>query len=240
MLEIILKIYFTVGIRGITNKGKLHSTKQKMNEIKKRDYGVFIIEALGSNDLIEGEYLYDVLRAAKVLVELRMVNCKEEFENAIVEFDHYNYRYLHISCHGLKNAIGFDLVNEQITLLDLSRIIKGKMQNRRISLSICHSGRREIAETFIKDGAYSVISHPDAVDANRASLFWTNFYLLMNDEDKWKMKRKHILQFLKSFTKILKIPIHYYSFIREEWKQNLKRVSIDSNGIAKGQKLKVK
>ncbi len=205
-----------------------------------RDYGVFIIEAIGSNDLLEGEILSDILNAAKVFVEIRQVSNKREFRDAINEYDQFNFRYLHISCHGIRDQIGFNLVNQNMNLQELEAIISGKMQNRRVSLSICHSGRTEIAAVFIKNGAYSVISHPDAVDQHRALIFWSSFYLLMNDEDKWKMKRKHILNFLKSHTKLLRIPIHYYSFNRADWKQNFKRVMIDSKGIAKGQKLKIK
>lgn len=206
----------------------------------KRDYGVFIIEALGSQDLVEGEYLQEILELAKVFVEVRQVSCRSDFKKAIDDFDFFNFRYLHISCHGIKDQIGFSLVNEDLSLEDLHTIIQGKMQNRRISLSICYGGRDEIATAFIKNGAYSVIGHPDAVDQHRAVIFWASFYLLMNDESKWKMKREHILEFLKSHTRILGIPIHYYSFIKANWKDKFRRVTIDSCGIAKGQVLRFK
>jgi hypothetical protein len=205
----------------------------------KRDYGVYIIEAIGSEDLPEGDYLKEILEANSVMVIHEYISSKEEFRKAIIGFDVTNFRYLHISCHGLKDEIGFDLVNEEITIGEIESIIKGKMQNRRISLSVCVSGRKEISEVFIKDGAYSVIGHPDAVDSSKASLFWTNFYLLMNNENKWSMERKYILHYLKSLSTLLRIPIHYYSFIRKEWKDNLIRVKISSKGLVKKQKIKI-
>lgn len=205
----------------------------------KRDYGIFIIEALGCEDLFEGEYLFDILEGARVLVEIRRVASREEFKQAIIDFDKFNFRYLHISCHGLEDNLGFCLVNEKVLLPELEYIIKGRMHNRRISLSICYSGQKKIAEIFIKEGAYSVLGHPNAVESSRACIFWATFYLIMNDEDKCKMKRKHILQFLKSQSRLLKIPIYYYSFIRKEWQTKLRLTTINTNGHANGKKMKI-
>jgi hypothetical protein len=102
----------------------------------KTSFGVYIIE---SSDLSfkDGEKLNDILDLMKFPCYYRAVETKNEFQDAIAEFNALGLRYLHLSCHA--DVDGIQINGTDIDNYDLIAICKRKIENKRIFLSACQT-----------------------------------------------------------------------------------------------------
>jgi hypothetical protein len=187
-------------------------------------YGVYIIESLRSEDYFDGETLKDILELSKIDAKYEWVESKEEFKNKLSDFFESKYRYLHISCHA--DYQGLELSNCVISNKEFGEMIKGKIQNRRIFLSACKGGNRNLASIAIKNGAYSLIGSPINLHFDKAVLFWSSFFHVINEFDDRTMKKKEIKEVLKSCSDLFYIPINYYAYIENQRNVKMRRIKI--------------
>ena len=178
------------------------------------EYGIFIVENLRGVDYFDGENLHDILNLSHIKNEYREVLDKDDFVKAISEFNLSNLRYLHLSCHADMN--GIEINGEEITNFELSKIFKNKIKKRRIFLSACKGGNRNIATAVQKCGGRSVIGTPIDLDFDKAALFWPAFYHVINCIDSSKMNKQSISNTLKKCVDLFEIPINYYHGISAE------------------------
>jgi hypothetical protein len=181
------------------------------------EYGVFIVENLRGEDYFDGENLHEILDLSRIKNIYREVHDKEEFVEALNEFKLSNLRYLHISCHA--DMDGIEINGEEITNFELSEIFKNKIKKRRVFLSACRGGNRNIATAVQKCGGQSVIGTPIDLHFDKAALFWPAFYHVINCVDSEKMNRKSISGTLKKCVDLFEIPINYYHGINGEPKR---------------------
>ena len=190
----------------------------------KNNYGVFIIESLRSDDYFDGEVLKDILELAKVPVRYEWVETKEELENKLSDFAKSRFRYLHISCHA--DYEGLRLTNDGISNEIFGKMTKGKIKNKRVFLSACKGGNRNLASVLIKNGAYSLIGSPNDLHFDKAALFWASFFHVVNEFDDKKMKKAEIRHVLKSCVDLFYIPINYYTYIETKRNKMMRRLKL--------------
>ncbi len=172
-------------------------------------YGVFIIESLREDDYFDGENLSQILELSIIDNVYREVLSKEDLEKALKEFHESKLRYLHFSCHA--DFEGFEINGEEITNLEISDMLKGKVKDKRVFLSACKGGNRNVATVAIaNNGARSVIGTPIDLHFDKAALFWPAFYHVINIADKSKMNKQNLSQALKKCVDLFHIPINYY------------------------------
>ena len=199
-------------------------------------YGVFIVENLRGKDFFDGENLHEILNLSHITNEYREVLDKDDFVKAISEFKDSNLRYLHLSCHA--DMDGIEINGEEITNLELSKIFKNKIRKRRIFLSACKGGNRNIATAVQKCGGQSVIGTPINLFFDKAALFWPSFYHVINCVDTSKMNKKSISVTLKKCVDLFEIPINYYHGISEQPKY-LRRYKFRHNERTTNNKIKM-
>lgn len=190
-------------------------------------YGVYIIESLRSGDYFDGYTLKEILELSGIRVEYKWVETKEEFINALQNFEKTKLRYLHISCHA--DYEGLELTNDEITNAEFENLVKGKINNKRIFLSACKGGNKHLASIAIKNGAYSLIGSPIDLHFDKAALFWASFFHVISEYDNQKMKKLEITYVLESCVDLFNIPINYYAFIRNNRKNQMKRAKVRPN-----------
>jgi hypothetical protein len=181
------------------------------------EYGVFIIENLRGEDFFDGENLHEILELSNIQSIYKEVHDKAEFIAAMDDFKESNLRYLHISCHA--DMDGIEINGEEITNLELSKIFKNKITNRKIFLSVCKGGNRNIATAVAKCGGQSLIGTPINLHFDKAALFWPSFYHVINRADSSKMNQKSISGTLKKCVDLFEIPINYYHGIKGDTKR---------------------
>jgi len=181
------------------------------------EYGVFIIENLRGDDFFDGENLHDILELSRIKNIYKEVHDKDEFIAVIDEFKTSNLRYLHISCHA--DMDGIEINGEEITNLELSKVFKNKITKKRIFLSACKGGNRNIATAVTRCGGRSVIGTPIDLHFDKAALFWPSFYHVINCADNSKMNKKSIRDTLRKCVDLFEIPVNYYHGIKGEPKQ---------------------
>lgn len=180
-------------------------------------YGVFIIESLRGGDYFDGENLSEILELSKISNVYRKVLSREDFITAINEFNKSNLRYLHISCHADMN--GIEINGDDISNSELSVIFKNKINKKRIFLSACKGGNRNIATAVVaKCGCQSVIGTPIDLYFDKAALFWPSFYHVINCADANKMNKNSLSSTLKRCVDLFEIPINYYHGINGDFK----------------------
>jgi len=146
-------------------------------------YGIFIIESLRGSDYFDGENLSEILELSSISNIYREVLCKDDFIVAVDEFKNSNLRYLHLSCHA--DMSGIEINGEHLSNSELSVIFKGKVNNKRIFLSACKGGNKNMATALITNcKAQSVIGTPNNLYFDKAALFWPAFYHVINCDDK--------------------------------------------------------
>ncbi|MEZ8718907.1 hypothetical protein BCT47_25640 [Vibrio splendidus] len=183
----------------------------------KSKYGVFIIESLRRGDFFDGENLSEILGLSDIENIYREVNTISDFKNAIVDFKESNFRYLHLSCHA--DMDGIEVNGKEITNINLSEIFKGNVNKKRIFLSACKGGNRNLATAAISEsGAQSVIGTPIDLYFDKAALFWPAFYHVINCEDQKKMNQSSLSSTLKRCVDLFEIPINYYHSINGQSK----------------------
>lgn len=208
------------------------------NIFMKSEYGIFIIESLSDNngDYFDGDLLADILELSEVRVEYLSIENKADLKVAIEKFSKSGYRYLHFSFHA--DMYGVELIEENISNYEFNKIIGHTLKNKRVFLSACKGGNRDLASKLILSGAYSLIGTPINISFIKAALFWPAFYHSINELDKKKMSRCEINIILKACSKLFKTPINYYSFIRND-KNFIRRIRIREGLIKSNNKLKI-
>lgn len=177
-------------------------------------YGVFIIESLEAEEFFDGEYLEEILKLQNIEVYYHWVSCKTELEKALLDFENTDIRYLYFSCHA--NSKGIKLSNAFISNKIFNEMLKDKLYNKRVFFSACSTGNRDLASIIIKNGAYSLIAPPYKIQFEKAALFWASFFLLVAEIDSYKLKRKTIKPKIIQCAYFFKVPINYYSYIRND------------------------
>jgi hypothetical protein len=190
----------------------------------KDKYGVYIIESLKSEDYFDGENLKDILELSNIKVKYEWIETKDELNNKLSEFSISKYRYLHISCHADYN--GLELTNDKIGNDEFGKLIKDRVQNKRIFLSACKGANLNLASIAIKNGAYSLIGSPNNIHFDKAALFWASFFHIINEFDDEKMKKLEINYVLKSCVDLFNIPINYYTYIERYRETKMRRIKI--------------
>lgn len=188
---------------------------------------VFIIESLEfadeENCFFEGEIISKILNFSNIKHQYHYVRTKAEFEHFIQVFKESGYRYLHISCHGNKNEICTTI--DSIPLQELSFILEGVLDKKRLFLSACSSTNDSLADSIFElTECYSVIGPSEDINMDDAAIFWASFYQLMFKKNNKAMKRGILLATITDLSKIHQIPIRYYSnskSAKKAWKVNV-------------------
>lgn len=214
----------------------LKVTKKQGSQLKKRSknifmeskYGVFIIESLRSTDFCDGDSLNEILKLSQINSIYRWVECKEGLINAINEFKKSEYRYLHFSFHA--DYLRIELTNEGLSNSEFARILGNSLKNKRVFFSSCKGGNRELAVKLISNGVYSSIGTPNNIRFDKAALFCPSFYHIINEHNIDTIKKSDLNVVLKGCSKLFKVPINYYSFIKTQRNSKIRRIKI-RNGL---------
>jgi len=191
------------------------------------EYGVFIVESLRGDDYFDGESLSEILELSRIPNIYNEVHSISEFRDAISKFKKSNFRYLHLSCHA--DMDGIQINGEDISNFELSKLFKNKIVKKRVFLSACKGGNRNLATVVIsKCNGRSVIGTPIDLDFDKAALFWPSFYHVINNSDKDKMNKSNIKITLERCVDLFEIPINYYHSINGKHKL-LKRCKFRHN-----------
>ena len=144
---------------------------------------VFIIEMLPLDNIkkgqLDGEILCRQLELMGRQPRYIRVNDQNEFRAALLIFRQSNYRYLHISCHGMNDTVV--LGSEFSDYYDFAQMTAGMLKSRRISFSACCLGNQPLAEELFKNnpGMHSFLAPKDTIPFETASAFWVSFFTLM-------------------------------------------------------------
>lgn len=178
----------------------------------KHDY--FIIESLTNEDINDGKIFYDALKSTNKYNPIHnKVKTRKAFENALIEFSNSNLKYLFISAHG--NEENIELIADSFNAYDLADL-EIDLTHRRIFMSTCRGGSFLLAKYFIKKGAYSVIGSPDDLDQIVATGLWPTMALVFERLNEDSLNFKELDATLELLTKIYRINLAYYSFIRNK------------------------
>ncbi len=187
-------------------------------------YGVYIIEFLRVNDYPDGDNLNEILKLSLIKTEYKWVDSKEEFADALIQFNKSQLRYLHISCHA--DETGLELNGDEITNTEFQQMTSKYLKNKRLFLSACKGANRQLASLIIsRNKAYSLVGIPTNLDFDKSALFWPSFYHLINEVESKKMRRLQIIDIIKKLVELFNIPVTYYSRINNS-KIYIKRLKI--------------
>lgn len=183
---------------------------------------LFIIESLPSGDFRDGEMISTILRNNRNRsTDYRSVRNMKELEEAIDAFTISKMRWLHFSCHGNKNEIG--LADESVlTFLQLGKLFKGRLNDRRLFLSACNVGRRRLAEAIFANNpqCHSVIASAHKPGFDESAIYWAAFYYAMARKEEQlvlpkgklpPMKRRKIKETLEALDNLLGSTIRFYA-----------------------------
>ena len=114
---------------------------------------------------------------------------------------------------------GIEINGDVISNSELSEIFRNKIKRKRIFLSACKGGNRNMATAIItKCGGQSVIGTPIDLYFDKAALFWPSFYHVIYGVDKKKMNKRNLSTVLKKCVDLFETPINYYHGINGETK----------------------
>ncbi len=174
----------------------------------------YIIESLGKDDIKDGKIFYDSLKTIKGFKpKFYGIDNFTQLKKRLNEFAESNYKYLLISTHGDEENL--HLINESVNSYDLFDI-ELNLKNKRIFMSSCRGGSFLIAKYFIKKGAYSVIGTPKDLDQIVAVAMWPTMLLMFERLNNFEVNFSELDKSIKQIVDIYRIPMHYYSFIRNE------------------------
>lgn len=141
---------------------------------------VFIIEGVRDDDIqnhrVDGYILYKQLLLLGQEPRYVVVTGLNDFKAALVMFRQSNYRVLHISCHGTRDAV--NLSKELIDYNTFADATRDCLKSRRIFFSACELGNIQLAELLFKvnKGMHSFVASQHPVEFKYASAFWVAFY----------------------------------------------------------------
>ena len=175
----------------------------------------FILESLTieneENQELDGKLLYRTLKLQGKNPKYFYFRTKREFENLVNKFYSSGYRYLHLSCHGSEARI--DTTLDPISFDELSKLVRKKLQNRRLFISGCYTGNKLLCEKVSDSnrGIFSIIAPTQKLFFNQTIPFWSSFYYLMDaDSETGGMKKARIEFVLKHLTQTFNLKLAYY------------------------------
>jgi len=176
----------------------------------------YIIESLGGSDIKDGKIFFDSLNTISGFnPKYKKVSNFNELKKALTDFEQSNFKYLLISSHGDEENL--HLTDETVNSYDLFDIDLD-LSKKRIFMSSCRGGSYLIAKYFIKKGAYSVIGSPDDLDQIVAVALWPTMVLTFERLNDFEVNFRELDIALKQIVNVYRIPMHYYSFLRDEKK----------------------
>lgn len=174
----------------------------------------YIIESLENDDIHDGSLFFQCLQSINGFNPVFVnANNLEELEHNLIAFEKSNLKHLFISAHGDEENI--DLKNESVNSYDLFDI-NIDLKGRRVFMSTCKGGSYLLAKYFIKQGAYSVVGTPVDLPQLVAAGMWPTLLFLFGKFNDYNVRFSELNNALKIAAKIYDIPIHYYSFLREQ------------------------
>jgi hypothetical protein len=179
---------------------------------------VFIIESLDPDDegngRLEGTIISHVLRLHQKQPQFRYVRTRDQFAEALQEFESSAYQYLHISAHGHRRGLVTTNLDE-ITSTELASLLSPSFRGKRLFLSACSLVRQETAASIIPStGCSSIIGPRTRIGFAEAAVFWPAVYHLMFDEDSGRMTRQRLKACLSSAADLFNVQIGYYAASR--------------------------
>ena len=175
----------------------------------------FILESLTLDDEKEnrkdGFLLSEILKLHGKHPIYFYFRTEKEFSELLKEFHSTKYRYLHLSCHGDTNLIQYTLGSS--TFDRFADLTQGKLNNRRLFISGCQVGQKELADAiFAKNGGmYSMTAPTSKVFFDQSISFWSAFYYMMSAWDSTSMKKKQLDKVLRQLAIIFEMPLsHFY------------------------------
>lgn len=156
---------------------------------------IFIIESLNFEDeraeRFEGKIISEILALSGKKCEYCYIRTKRELSTLLEHFASSRYRYLHLSCHGNKQAMFTTL--DPIPFSELGALIKPHLRKRRLFVSACSATNTALAEAIMPDsGCYSILGPDQDIYFGDAAVLWASFYHVMFSADSTAMKYKTI------------------------------------------------
>ena len=176
---------------------------------------VFIIESLDPDDegngRFEGSNISHVLRLHGKNPKYNYVRTPAQFKQAVTEFGHSEYRYLHISSHG--NRDGMSTTNDEIIKYkELAKFLEPVLEKKRLFLSACSMVTENMASEIIpKTRCNSVIGPTDDIEFAVAAVFWPALYHLIFSENEKTITRKILKTHLNKLTSLFGIEFGYFA-----------------------------
>lgn len=198
-----------------------------LSAIQHTDPDVFILESLDEEDedtdRCEGAFLAQVLRFSGKHPTYRYFRTEKELRHFAEEFEASKCRFLHLSCHG--DLQGFQLRFDDVGFDAFAAIFDGKLQHRRLFISSCQSGNRELVEQVIKANPrmYSILAPTDKINRDHAVAIWAAFYVKVFDVDARRVKRLTIKQTMRTLCNLFGVTFSwsYYDSVDDEWRHSL-------------------
>lgn len=187
-----------------------------MSSKKQTVPNVFIIESLSfvdeKNKLHEGNVISNILILSNIDCQYYYVRTKKEFQYVLNIFFRSKYRYLHISCHGNINKDALSLSLDEVSFEELSKMLQGNFENKRLFLSACSLVNQKLAEILIpKTRCYSIIGPANDIFFRDAVIMWASFYHLIFKREFEKMTRTEIKAGLIKVSNMFSISLNYFS-----------------------------
>lgn len=153
---------------------------------------VFIIESLKFKDehanLFEGDIISRILGLSGKECKYYYVRTKKELKSVLGFFEESRYRYLHLSCHANDESMATTL--DDIPFADLGKMLKGRLDGRRVFLSACSMASEKLAAELMPDsGCFSILGPSEDVIISNSAIMWASLYHLMFRADHQVMKR---------------------------------------------------
>jgi len=174
---------------------------------------LFIIESLEFDDekkqLFEGRVISQILHLSDKKSIYYYIRTKAELSKVLDIFKECDYRYLHISSHGSRDAMHTTI--DEIPFDDLVKMLRPVLYRRRLFLSACAMTNVNLAKKMMpKSGCFSMVGPKKAVDFNDAAILWASFYHLMFKSNAKVMKHEQLEKNVQNVSSIFKVPLNYY------------------------------
>jgi len=174
----------------------------------------FILESLTLKDeeegRLDGKLLFDALKLFGKKPIYYYFRTERELLMLSDVFRNSGYRYIHLSCHGQRECFSFTL--NKVSFTRFAEIFKEKLDNRRLFISGCELGNRELADAVFgqNGGMYSVIAPKRPINFDQSLVLWTSFYYRMYAYSRVEMKKDQLTDELNQLSKLFEIEMSYF------------------------------
>ncbi len=173
---------------------------------------LFIIESLEFDDekkqLYEGLVISQILRLSGKKSIYYYIRTKAELSKVLDIFKECNYRYLHISSHGSRDAMHTTI--DTIPFDELGKMLLPVLDGRRLFLSACSMTNVNLARKMMpKSGCFSMVGPTRDVNFNDAAILWASFYHLMFKSNARAMKHAQVEKNVQKVSSLFKVPLNY-------------------------------